>query len=69
MKKYKANIFQASNLKFQPLTRLDRVLSVFSFKEFVMGGQEVEHKHIKVKLPNVIEGDQEKALGLGWEVE
>ena len=40
----------------------------FFFKEWIVSGQDVPEQIVGVKLPDAIDPDEERALGVGWDV-
>ena len=40
----------------------------FKFKEWIVSGQNIPEKKVSIKLPNAIDPEEEKALGVFWKV-
>ena len=40
----------------------------FKFKEWIVSGQNIPEKKVSIKLPNAIDPEEEKALGVFWNV-
>ena len=40
----------------------------FTFKEWIVSGQNIPEQKVSIKLPDAIEVDEEKALGVFWNV-
>ena len=43
-------------------------LGGFKFKEWIVSGQDIPEQFVSVKLPNQIGVDEERALGVSWDV-
>ena len=54
----------------QGITEIETVAEKggFKFKEWIVSGQNILEKKVSIKLPNAIDPDEEKALGVFWNV-